>query len=368
MHIRLNMIVKDEARVLARCLASVLPYIDSWLIVDTGSTDATVELARTVLKDKPGKVVQRPWLDHARSRTEAFRLACDAHNLGGRADYILWLDAKDVISSWPSVIPRGQLGFRALVRYGSLEYERNSLLAADKGWGWAQGVHEALGYKGRAANVPALHDLVTTVESAGQQASSADTTKYAKQAEILRAEFAATKSTRAAYYLAQALRDDGQLEAARTQYLMRAAMTHGWDEETWSALLEAAKLAERLRLGFDVVVSAYLQAYNARPTRGESLYHVARYCRNIGKPTVGLVFAKFAQSIPRPPDRLFIEFATYGWLVDEEVALCAVFSGNVALAQKTIAEIDVSKITNATDRARIEQNKSAILAMAVART
>ena len=37
-HIRLNMIVKNEAHVILRCLASVKPWIDSWCIVDTSSS------------------------------------------------------------------------------------------------------------------------------------------------------------------------------------------------------------------------------------------------------------------------------------------------------------------------------------------
>ena len=36
--IALSMIVKNEAHVLGRCLASVRPLITSWVIVDTGST------------------------------------------------------------------------------------------------------------------------------------------------------------------------------------------------------------------------------------------------------------------------------------------------------------------------------------------
>ena len=34
----LNMIVKNEAPVIERCLASVRPWVDYWVIVDTGST------------------------------------------------------------------------------------------------------------------------------------------------------------------------------------------------------------------------------------------------------------------------------------------------------------------------------------------
>lgn len=41
----LTMIVKDEAPVIERCLTAILPLIDVWCIVDTGSTDA-LALAR----------------------------------------------------------------------------------------------------------------------------------------------------------------------------------------------------------------------------------------------------------------------------------------------------------------------------------
>ena len=48
-HIRLNMIVKNEAHVILRCLASVKPWIDSWCIVDTGSSDGTQEIIQNYL-------------------------------------------------------------------------------------------------------------------------------------------------------------------------------------------------------------------------------------------------------------------------------------------------------------------------------
>ena len=42
----LNMIVRNEAPVIRRCLDSVMPIIDSWVIVDTGSTDGTQTSSR----------------------------------------------------------------------------------------------------------------------------------------------------------------------------------------------------------------------------------------------------------------------------------------------------------------------------------
>jgi glycosyltransferase involved in cell wall biosynthesis len=39
------LIVRDEARCIRRCLESVRPYVDRMLVLDTGSTDGTPEIA-----------------------------------------------------------------------------------------------------------------------------------------------------------------------------------------------------------------------------------------------------------------------------------------------------------------------------------
>ncbi len=52
----LSMIVKNEATVIRRCMESVRPIIDYWIIVDTGSTDGTQDVIREHLKDLPGEL------------------------------------------------------------------------------------------------------------------------------------------------------------------------------------------------------------------------------------------------------------------------------------------------------------------------
>jgi glycosyltransferase involved in cell wall biosynthesis len=44
----LSMIVRDEAERLGRCLASVQGFVDEMVVVDTGSQDGTVALARSL--------------------------------------------------------------------------------------------------------------------------------------------------------------------------------------------------------------------------------------------------------------------------------------------------------------------------------
>jgi glycosyltransferase involved in cell wall biosynthesis len=88
----LNMIVKNEAPVIGRCLLSVRPIIAHWVIVDTGSTDGTQALVRDALRDLPGELIERPWVDFAPNRNEALDAA------GRRSDYILLIDADDTLA------------------------------------------------------------------------------------------------------------------------------------------------------------------------------------------------------------------------------------------------------------------------------
>ena len=57
--IALVMIVRDEARCLERCLASARPWVDEMVMLDTGSIDATVQIAQ----DCGARVHHFTWID-----------------------------------------------------------------------------------------------------------------------------------------------------------------------------------------------------------------------------------------------------------------------------------------------------------------
>jgi Flp pilus assembly protein TadD len=80
------MIVRNEEAVLARCLASVKPAADEIVVVDTGSTDRTAAIAR----EHGAMVVHTEWKNDF----------SDARNISikhATGDWILWLDADDVV-------------------------------------------------------------------------------------------------------------------------------------------------------------------------------------------------------------------------------------------------------------------------------
>lgn len=84
--ISLCMIVKNEETYIARCLDSVAALVDEIIIVDTGSTDRTLD----IVSGYTSKVYLYPWKDDfSAARNESFSKAT--------MDYCMWMDADDVI-------------------------------------------------------------------------------------------------------------------------------------------------------------------------------------------------------------------------------------------------------------------------------
>jgi glycosyltransferase involved in cell wall biosynthesis/Tfp pilus assembly protein PilF len=86
--VSLCMIVKNEERFLPQCLRSVKEYVDEIVVVDTGSTDRTIEIAESF----GAVVVQRPWRDDfAWARNESLTLATKR--------WILFMDADEELTT-----------------------------------------------------------------------------------------------------------------------------------------------------------------------------------------------------------------------------------------------------------------------------
>src|SRR3954470_4217571 len=82
----LCMIVKDEEEMLPRMLAAVAPAADGMVIVDTGSTDRTLEIAKSF----GAKVLHHHWTGDF---PEARNVSIDA----ATGDWIVWLDADEIL-------------------------------------------------------------------------------------------------------------------------------------------------------------------------------------------------------------------------------------------------------------------------------
>ncbi len=84
--ISLCMIVKNEEISIARCLDSIAELVEEIIIVDTGSTDRTVE----IVSNYTSKIYSYPWKeDFSDARNYSFSKAT--------MDYCMWMDADDIL-------------------------------------------------------------------------------------------------------------------------------------------------------------------------------------------------------------------------------------------------------------------------------
>ncbi len=343
------MIVRDEAAVIERCLASVRPFIDTWVIVDTGSVDDTPARIQRALAGISGELHHRPWKNFGHNRTEALHLA------RSKADYLLFIDADETLGTAPDFcFPALTEGAYSLeTRFQELRYDRVSLISTRLPWRWEGVLHEYL-EAGQTVPQPRLEGLWLDVRTEG--ARSRDPLKFQKDAAVLEEALRhEPNNARYVFYLAQSWRDCGELAQARTQYERRAAMG-GWDEEVWYALYQVARLSELLGEGKDTVTAHYLRAYSTRPTRVEPLVMLARYLRGQNDWNLAYLVAQSALPIAFTTDRLFVDFPLYAWARYDEVALAAFYTGRMEQAETLWQALLQNPHLPAAERPRIEQN------------
>lgn len=238
--VSLCMIVRNEEASLGRCLASIAGIADEIIIVDTGSTDRTKEIARAFTD----KIVDFTWIDDfGAARNYAFSQATQ--------DYILWLDADDVLKEADrqqfmqlkqqldpdvdSVMMHYHLAFDGSGK-PTVSLKRNRLVKRSRGFVWIGAVHEYLEVAGRI-----IHSDIAVTHSKERAHSDRNLLIYRRRAE--RGE---VFSPRDLFYYANELKDHAFFEEAAEQYETFLATKQGWVEDQISACLKLADCYGRM--------------------------------------------------------------------------------------------------------------------------
>ncbi len=311
----LNMIVRNEAAIIERCLAAVAPAISHYAICDTGSTDDTRERIAAFFDARgiPGEIHDVPFVDFGTTRNAALDLARAS---SGAFDYLLLVDA-DMELEIADPAFRERLGAPAyrVRQHNALSYWNARLVRRDVPARYVGATHEYLAVDG---SVERLDGIAFADHACGS--SRADKTE--RDLRLLTSALAADPGdARSMFYLAQTYRDAGRHAEARDWYAKRAE-AGGWDEEAWCALLMHARscLALGDAVGF---VDGCLSAYEFRPTRAEPLADLARYYRERGQNESAMLWVEAGQRIPYPEgDLLFVDEGVYrhGFVVETSIA------------------------------------------------
>ena len=292
----LNMIVKNESRVITRCLDSVIPIIDCWVIVDTGSTDGTQEIIKKHLKDIPGKLYERPWKNFGENRSEAYELA------KGKGDYILFMDADDTLEFEEGAhLPPLTLDLYNMWRgIKGYSYQKPQLVRGDLPWKWVGVTHEYLDCEQPYSS--AILKEVRYVSGDGG-ASTYDPNKFLKNVKLLQEGLKKEpNNSRYTFYLAESYRDAGEKGKALEWFQKRVKMG-GWDEEVFWSKFQIALMMQEIGLQENIVIEGLLDAHNFRPHRVEPVYYLAEIFNRQGKHAKAYEILKSREFIAKPNQR-----------------------------------------------------------------
>lgn len=320
----LNMIVKDEEHTLERCLSSVLPWIDYYVVCDTGSCDRTVDIVKETLAERKGLIYDIDFKNFQQARNQALELARQCQY---DFDYFLFIDAdmelKVLDKTFKSRLEAD--AFELEQRSDTVCYSNVRLLKRSVVASYIGKTHEYLHVQGRTAK---LNEVIMLDHACGSSRAN----KSKRDLALLKSAVDSDpKDARSLFYLAQTLREAKRYHEAIICYNQRIVLG-GWDEEVWYSqfMLATCYLALEDLASFTLHC---LKAYDLRPTRAEPLYALAKAYRNQKLYQAAARFAELGLAIAKPEDRLFVEHEVYNSLLCLELSISGYYCQSAGLRQ-----------------------------------
>lgn len=368
MKIGLSMIVKNEAHIIERCLTSVSPLIDYVLIVDTGSTDDTIQKCTSWIRQySQGQVISEPWQDFAYNRSFALEKMREIKDI----DYVLTIDADEVISYKHEPTRPVIEKFKAQLHHdvysvenimSDIVFSREQLFSNKKRFIYKGVVHEYLACLDKIESKGLVEDFGNYPIQDSHRNKSGH--KLEIDIKVLKSALQTEKDpylrSRYTFYLAQSLLNC-QKSAEALQYYQQQIQMDGDAEETFYSFFQIAVLKETLKYPQDEIMQSYLKAYEVRPSRAEPLYRAMCFARNCQLYQQGYMLAKHALQIPCPTNDIFVDSSVYEYRILDEFSTLAFQTGRyqecIDACKKLLEENKLPK----EDAERIKKNLVGLL-------
>lgn len=351
----LNMIVKNEAAIIERCLKSVMPIICGAVIADTGSTDDTEQIISRLfhVAGKPVEIVHTTFENFSQARNFALR-AARASSIP--YDYIFFADADHQLTVRHPLPQLTAEAYALLQRTPTVEYYNVRLLHRSLRCEYIGATHECI--RPDNGSPVALGNM--WFDDAEDGANRVD--KYVRDIRLLTEELRGEPlNSRAAFYLLQSLQGAGMIQRAFDMTTIFLQMEGSLPEERYWATYERGHYAELLDLPLPETVAYYQAAYELRPHRAEPLARIAQLYRKAGSPHTALLYARQAALLPKPTTEVLpVSLATYEWMALDEYLTAAAKANNIVEARVAARKLAKRTVPDE-QRARIEKNCNAVL-------
>ena len=336
----LTMIVKNESKIIKRCLDGVKKYIDYWVIVDTGSTDDTKSIIKKELSKIPGELHESEFINFSHNRNESIELS------KAKADYLLLMDAdlelKVTNPSFKNDLKKIDAEAFLINECEDLKdglcagfnYRTKKIISTKREWHFVGSTHEVIEPKDGERHEAENFDGVF-MHNRYDGGSKSD--KFERDVRLLTEEIKkAPDNSRTMFYLAESYfnlhyrnkENPDYLDNAIYWYKKRASCLISWEQEVYYSLFKLAKANSIKNNYFDF--AGYLKAYDFMPSRLEPIHQIVRYCRENEYYRIGYIIGKAAldNRSPLPDDALFVDGDVYSFQLMDETAICASWSGH----------------------------------------
>ena len=327
--ISLCMIVKNEEDVLGRCLECVNDIVDEIIIVDTGCTDNT----KIIAQKYTDKIFDFEWInDFSAARNYAFSKATK--------DYILWLDADDIIleddiEKFKKLKQSLSLDVdNVMMKYNvafdengtaTLSYFRERLLKRTNNCKWMEPVHECLIIGGNIINT----DICITHKKEHAAVEGRNISIYKKilsKGEHL--------SPRGLFYYSRELFQNGFTEEAIKYFNEFLDTGKGWVEDNISSCSDLSKCYNIIG-DKKSMLRILLKSFEYDTTRAEICCNLGTYYFESGDYAKAIVWYKIALDLVKPINSWgFISYDFWGFIPNIQLSVCYDRLGNRDLSIK----------------------------------
>ena len=321
----LNMIVKNESKIITRLFDSVLSIIDTYCICDTGSTDDTVNIIKQYFDSKniKGVVVTEPFKDFAYNRNFALQSCL------GLSDFVLLLDADMVLEvrDFKKEMLREHDLFNILQGNDNFYYQNVRILKNNGSFHYVGVTHEYVSSpSGTRSKAFGKNDLF--ISDLGDGGCKGD--KFERDVRLLEGAIALEPNhDRYHFYLANSYLDLGNNEKAIENYEKRIKIG-GWDQEVWYSYYKLG-FAHKRTGNIEKAICAWMDGFSFLPNRVENLYEIIYHYRVISKHKLANMFYQTAKEIVKlnlnRDGYLFLHNDVYTYKLDNEFTIFASYIG-----------------------------------------
>ena len=350
------MIMKDREKTLPRLLKSILPIVDCYYVLDTGSVDNSIQIIKDffdqhnisgeihVNTDCVEIIEGESCFIYGKARNEALKL------LIGKADYGFSIDSDEELilgSNFSRKALEYQLNQHDsgdVIMISGISFTRKAFFRINKSFRWHGKIHETLGCDEpmRTCNIENLSVLVRN------SATDAQINKYKKYALVLKKDFDETNSTRSCYYLADSYKGQGEWEKAIEYYRKRIELD-GYQEERYYSQFMIGMLYRDHGKPYQETLVEFLKCSELDSLRGDHLLDAIIVLQNNGLWHNAYLYSRsavqrFHNKNPYPERVLFIHGDVYSHrLLEIHLKNCQVLgiTDDVTLLSDTIGIDDI---------------------------